>query len=387
MFRSSEPPAPTVPASYFNHAVPNNLVPPPAGTSTHTGTNPHQPRTEDSQGEGSDTGLPVLPVPTGFTPQQQREYEKDLMQAPRDKVKPLLSRTDDLGHFNRHMSAARTAMGNKIYSPIQENWLLNQVETGSEAYHRIQNALNSGNMQRNLQGCFFPDFPRYMGWTFELFFGDRSPWIVIEQFLDKLRVGQGNDSHIVRSSVELANVARDLFAYAPPGEKLSEPHQVARIRRMLPNWVDTRIRENEIIASRSIDNFKLLYRILPELDRQFATKRQPQEGEGTSRSAGQVNPKGKRTRNLTAVNTEADRRGKKPREVPTCDHCHKKGHTIDNCWDKYPEKAPKGKGAKKNNKFAKKKARLQALLKEITLSDSETDSDAEPAAPAKKQPQ
>ena len=156
---------------------------------------------------------------------------------------------------------------------------------------------------------------------------------------------------------------------------------------MLPNWVDTRIRENEIIASRSIDNFKLLYRILPELDRQFATKRQPQEGEGTSRSAGQVNPKGKRTRNLTAVNIEPDRRGKKPREVPTCDHCHKKGHTIDICWDKYPEKAPKGKGAKRNNKFAKKKARLQALLKEITLSDSETDSDAEPAAPAKKQPQ
>ena len=39
----------------------------------------------------------------------------------------------------------------------------------------------------------------------------------------------------------------------------------------------------------------------------------------------------------------------KAQDVPLCKHCGKRGHVLDNCWEKYPDKKPQ-KGALRNRK-------------------------------------
>ena len=64
---------------------------------------------------------------------------------------------------------------------------------------------------------------------------------------------------------------------------------------------------------------------------------------------------------------EKGRTGSGNRESVKCDHCGKKGHKIDNCWGKYPEKRPE-KGKKKGTKKDDSKSETDPTLSVVALS-------------------
>jgi hypothetical protein len=226
----------------------------------------------------------------------------------------------------------------KDWSSSIEMWVFSQIEKGSKAHTAFHVFLKSGvGLQLNKDTkVYFRDFPHFKHAIIRLFFTKlKDPLAVIEKNIKRIKLSlSGSDGPTTPTTLEgFANTLRFLFNQAPMEAAYPERQQVPRIRERLPKQVESYLLEWEVNNAQIINTFESLMPCLHRQDVLFAETLEAKTSPNTSN-------KRPATEALQAAEVETSiRRNKRKLDnrLP-CSHCHKPGHSIDSCWEKYPDK-------------------------------------------------
>ena len=147
-----------------------------------------------------------------------------------------------------------------------------------------------------------------------------------------------------KSLVAFTNILRKLFEQASTTCPYSERLQIARIRIMLPFFVQNYLNELELRNGSPIQRFKMLLPLLTSQDVLFKqnnnnfNRKQTTQNSAASGSKRTINDA---MQGITTCNAILPTRGKfnlDNREPMHCTFCNKQGHLAATCWSKFPDK-------------------------------------------------
>jgi hypothetical protein len=163
----------------------------------------------------------------------------------------------------------------------------------------------------------------------------KDPIAVIEKSLKRIKLSlTGPDGPTAPTTLEsFCNTLRFLFNQTPVNAPYPEYQKFSRIRERLSKQVEAYLLEWEVNNNQVVNRYDVLMHCLHRQDVLFAD---------SIESKGTPTPSNKRTAFEAPLQVaEVVDDFKKSRKVdnrPICTHCSKSGHSIDNCWMKYPDK-------------------------------------------------
>ena len=321
---------------------------------------------------------------------QRDQTSKDAVTAPRSGLakSELLKNPDDFLATVRHFLMLGQQLLNKVWCSTIEAWCRQQLEPNSQAYFEFDTAIQSGirvcDPQKN---TYFSDFRDYKLFLLATFRGVGTTVLSqIEAALPRLHVSQLDRPHTARNCVALANLIREVFSYAPEGKEYSLGQQIERIRVRLPLRANQLLKEQELHAKSTIEDYPTLIRHLQMVDTAFTNsstqgkKRAPEAhlraidsraGPRQRANDGNRRPASRTSNNRNRIDNRA-----------ACTHCHKRGHAIDSCWILHPNKKAEfetRRQERRNGVFSQQQ--LQAINAQVAAAVAKTSMPPPPPKP------
>jgi hypothetical protein len=226
----------------------------------------------------------------------------------------------------------------KDWSSAIEMWVFGQFDKGSKTHTAFHVILKSGvDLQLNKDTkIYFCDFSHFKNAIVRLFFTKlKDPLAFIAKNIKRIKLSlSGPDGPTTPTTLEeFANTLRFLFNQAPMEASYPERQHIPMIRERLPKQVESYLLEWEVNNAQIINTFESLVPCLHRQDVLFAETLESKISPNTSN-------KRVATEALQAAEVEVGGRRNKRKldNRPSCSHCHKPGHSIDSCWEKYPDK-------------------------------------------------
>jgi hypothetical protein len=226
----------------------------------------------------------------------------------------------------------------KDRSSAIEMWVFGQFDKGSKAHAAFHVFLKSGVRLRLSKDTkvYFGDFSYFKNAIVRLFFTKlKDPLAVIEKNIKRIKLSiSGSDGPTMPTTLEeFANTLRFLFNQAPMEASYPERQHIPRIRDHLPKQVESYLLVWEVNIAQIINTFESLVPCLYRQDVLFAETLESKTSPNTSN-------KRVATEALQAAWVDVGSRWNKRKldNRQPCFHCHKPGHSIDSCWEKYPDK-------------------------------------------------
>jgi hypothetical protein len=270
---------------------------------------------------------------------RENTITKDLIQAPRFQLpdnKKLSSHTDLL-LLIEHDSKLKQHVERKLWSPVVEAWVLEQVLEGSTAHSKITASIRS--ITTNTP-TIVPSLHAYFAHVFLVFFKNKDIMLVIEEHMQKITLDyDGRDDAVNRrTTLGFCNRYQDLASYAPANSRYPEQLLIAKIRLSLPPGVQKQLKKMELHDEHMLNIVLALEPALNRLDQDHQT----------DRAASKKRTAPSNDSDISAMDTDHSEHQQKrvtfraadTKHPSICTHCNKKGHISANCWKRFPEKLP-----------------------------------------------
>ena len=264
---------------------------------------------------------------------RENTITKDLIQAPRFQLpdnKKLSSHTDLL-LLIEHDSKLRQHVARKLWSPVVEAWVLEQVLEGSTAHSKIVTSIRA--LAQN-KATIFPSLQAYFSHVFLVFFENKDLMLVIEEHMQKITLNyDGKDDAVNRrTTLGFSNRYQDIASYAPTHSRYPEQLLIAKVRLALPPGVQKQLKKMELHDGHMLNTFSALEPALNRIDQDHQTDRAAASKKRASSDS-----------DISAMDTDhSEHQQQQQKRVTfrtadtkyppsTCSRCNKKGHTAANC--------------------------------------------------------